>query len=53
MTQQSTRRQGPGSTAILAIILISQSMILLDTSIMVTALPKIHNTNGRHPSWTS
>ena len=35
-----------GSTAVLAIILISYFMILLDNSIIFTALPKIHTARG-------
>src|SRR5437773_710876 len=36
----------PNSTRLLAIILASYLMIVLDVSIVITALPKIHHTLG-------
>ena len=55
MTEISTQqRRTPGSTAILAIILISYFMILLDNSIIFTVLPKIQQTigfSGVGPAW--
>ena len=39
-------RRAPASTRLLAVILASYLMIVLDVSIVVTALPKIHQSLG-------
>ncbi|GAA3703621.1 MFS transporter [Arthrobacter ginkgonis] len=44
MNKRSTRRSNP--TAVLAIILVSYFMIVLDTSIVITGLPKIRDELG-------
>jgi EmrB/QacA subfamily drug resistance transporter len=40
------RQSGPGNAAVLAIILMSYVMIVLDISIVLTGLPKIHHELG-------
>ena len=42
MTSAATLRTGP----ILAIVLASYTMIVLDISIVITALPKVHHALG-------
>lgn len=48
VTMQSATNAGPRShrTAVLVIILVSYFMIVLDISIVITALPKIHHSLG-------
>lgn len=46
MPDTTTRRSRPNKTAILAIILISYVMIVLDISVVLTGLPRIHEELG-------
>ncbi|MGO8047045.1 MFS transporter [Rhizobium johnstonii] len=46
MSDANTSISPPNKTAILAIILISYVMIVLDISVVLTGLPKIHNELG-------
>jgi len=46
MSDANTATSPSNKTAILAIILISYVMIVLDISVVLTGLPKIHNELG-------
>ena len=50
---KSIRRRWRGATnqtAVLAIILASYLMIVLDVSVVIAALPKIHSLTSRRPA---
>jgi EmrB/QacA subfamily drug resistance transporter len=54
--RRSTRRElttSPSSNVVLAIILTSYLMLILDVSVIITALPKIHHALGFSPTGLS